>query len=525
MKFLDFINEKVSKKEVSDALKNRNIYIGAEFEFIFDMDEYTDSNMNSLYDDAVKEYQKYMRDVDESNSAIHRLDREKSELSDDIYRIKTYDIYGAENDLRDAKYELEDAEDDDEIKKLKSAIDDIEDDLDDMRLDLQNKEEELQSLEDYGYDRINYPRMYEDGPYFTYMMEIGEYGYYTSFDWFAIAADEDHPPIYPPDPPENFPDDIKEVFDNSDALSNAPFKKYKFGDYGDNPQKIGDTYWRIEPDQSLSEGGVEVISPPMRLPDFLKILPKMFSWIDLWGDTDSSCGFHVHMSVDGVDLEDSIDPVKLILFTDEDKIWKYFDTRKDNTYVISVKDKLKTKGKINKNDLKNLFKDKRLMLIDWGRDHSDSINFMNLDEGHIEFRYMGGPNYHKSLNKVIESIAIFAYNLSLACDPEFKKKEYIKKLVRIFNKMDMYIHRFAEVELDYPLKNPHPKITSDHIKIIKNVKDEHRRKFDSLRKVYKIDSNLSRKIFANKFFADLAKKELTDSLIGKLPKDIIDIIV
>jgi flagellin-specific chaperone FliS len=50
--------------------------------------------------------------------------------------------------------------------------------------------------------------------------------------------------------------------------------------------------------------------------------------------------------------------------------------------------------------------------------------------------YMGGSGYHKKFDTIKVVVAQYIYNLLLARDPNFKKKEYIQKANRILLKLE-----------------------------------------------------------------------------------------
>jgi len=73
--------------------------------------------------------------------------------------------------------------------------------------------------------------------------------------------------------------------------------------------------------------------------------------------------------------------------------------------------------------------------------HYNSVNWENVDDGHLEVRWLGGTNYHKKWKEVKEALGRFASTLIIGLDPEYKKKEYISK-VRIdtmFGKQSYYL--------------------------------------------------------------------------------------
>jgi hypothetical protein len=200
-----------------------------------------------------------------------------------------------------------------------------------------------------------------------------------------------------------------------------PFKNYDIGKYDNIKQSVGSKIWAVENDVSLGHSGIEVKSPPLTIKEFIKICPKVFDWVDKIGYTNPKCGFHVHISLKNIpNLKQKLDLIKLILFTDEQYIYKYFKEREGNKYAISMK-KNKDWFELLTNDLEKKSQ------------HYNAINWEGLsyDHGHIEFRYMGSTNYHKKWNKIQVIIAQYAYNLSLACNPNFKRKEYKLKLDRL----------------------------------------------------------------------------------------------
>jgi hypothetical protein len=218
-------------------------------------------------------------------------------------------------------------------------------------------------------------------------------------------------------------------------FSNTPFKGYKVGQYNTVSSL---KYWAIEPDSSLGSYGIEIKSPPLPMKEFVKMCPEMFKWIDKVGGTNDDCGFHIHMSLKNIpNLSKSLDLVKLTMFTDEDYIFKFFPDRIDNTYTISMKKQLSREG-ITEDDWKDFIDVKQLSNKVYSQ-HYNSINWEGLedDKQHIEFRYMGGSNYHKKWDKIKVIIAQYAYNLELACDPKSHMKEYARKISRMINKTEM----------------------------------------------------------------------------------------
>jgi hypothetical protein len=145
------------------------------------------------------------------------------------------------------------------------------------------------------------------------------------------AWEDDHPKSTEPKKPSNY-------MSSWDRNYNDFFRDLEFDEI-ENAVKnnlyhilgINVTKWEIHEDSSLSGLAAEIVSPPMPLQEFLDVCPKIFKLIDRIGFTDNECGLHIGMSLPGKMKE--VDLVKLILFTDENYLWKKFSGRETNTYV------------------------------------------------------------------------------------------------------------------------------------------------------------------------------------------------
>jgi len=373
------LTEKISKKEMDIALKNKNIRIGAEFEFIV--------NIDSVKDDWTTAWFYYHKQENEYNRYEHQLDN-------------------------------------------------FMNDFDDWKRDLNNADDE---------DKDNIEKLEPEPP------ELPDYIKYGDSDY---RPGEEIPPPIEPDVPELDHSDDEQIFKS--IIDLIPLKELPF--------KVDISYthqgmerlnnWIIEPDSSLTDGGVELISPILTMDEFLKVTPEIFNFIDRHGYTDHTCGLHTHMSIKGVHyLHDVLDPVKLVLFTDEGLIYKFFNERAKAEYAASMLKDLR-KNKINRDTLKELINMKKLDDKAVSISHYMGINMEHLKQfygeeagsSRVEFRYLGGTDYQKKWSKIRQIVGNYAHVLSISMDPEYKKKEYIHKLTRIMNKVDLVRKK---IELDH----------------------------------------------------------------------------
>jgi len=421
MRFKDFLLEKVTKKELSDTLKNDNLWIGAEFEFKLtnvSPDVSENEKMEDAYKDALSDLRDIQRDERDYVDQLNTLEKNIEELEDQI------------------NHHYEKAEDTEDENRKRYHTEKYEE----YEKQREQAESELEQLRD---EPFYYHNDYPD--YYGYWRE-----YFDTDSVYLIDNEFPHPP-HPTESDEYFGEaDFSEYGDWYDAVENvvsemsqdADFIKiYELGDYKSVTQNKGSDLWAFEYDQTISpDGGVEVKSPPMKLPEFIKILPKILKWIKKWGYTDRDCGLHFHLSLEkGV-----LDYFKVIVFTEEDLIFKYFPERLHNTYTKEVKEKLLqstpsstinvikrvSKRKVKKDDI-------NLALL--GSDKFDAINKISQDQNRVEFRYMGGSGYENKHKEIEELIKRYSFALSVGCDPEWRWKEYIQRLHRVLNKLDKHL--------------------------------------------------------------------------------------
>lgn len=556
--FVDRVDEKVTKKEIDDALKNPNVLIGAEFEFKVEDGLENSGGIQDEYNRAMQDVESYNRDVKRYEEEIYDYDKESHEMEQKLEKVKdSYDklydeLTDYENEetnvevdldsLKDSKKTLERERDgyvkdlrqekdpvekkalsieitsiNDKIKNISVDIAKTEKKLSSVRNDIKtwtkrtdklqkeidDLEDEIKNREDYRYEEIEVPYLnkQQHSDYFDYMTNwIG----YSERDLYVEPGEmADFPPEW-----EGGGGDFVESVENSGILDSAPFSDYELGEYGNFSPKPGSRTWAVESDQSLGEDGVEVKSPPMPVPKFIKeALPEMFDWINKIGYTDSDCGFHCHMSLPNSSR--GIDYIKLIMFTDEEWIYKAFSERAGSYYAKSMRNKMSDSNPINQNDIKNLFDKSSLVLKSkMAKEHYDGISLIDEREGHVEFRYMGGRDYHKKLKEIIALIGSFAYTLSMSADPEFKKKEYLHKLHRVMNRMDLYTIEVRE-EMVYFALNDMKELTDTDKKVLTKLYNETKAYKTKLASSFKMDNRTRTSMANNRAFHQGA---VTDAL-------------
>ena len=471
MRLKEYLQEKTNKKEFETSLNNENIKAGCEFEFY--LDQYNnlftssepDPHLIRLRDEAdqevidankaIDDYHKAMEDLEEEYDAngekLDEKEDKKSELEDKLSNLKD-DQMGLDN----SDDEYNDIQDQiDKIKKeIKSIDDEIYDleeeirlyDNDDKRMDLEEEYDAIPStysLSSY-YDLLN--ELYENGFWYGDIGESDDSFNQQCLNWYEDGEVQDI---------ESFigftlEDLFQEMADSGDGFDEDDVRNLIENDLG-FPFSIDG--WEVKPDESLGDGGVEIITPIEKVGDLVDIIKDVFDWIDDEGYTDNSCGFHVHMSMD---TKHEIDPLKLLMFIEEGKIYENFEDRVMNTYAKSIR-----KGHFDKlepftyDNLKTLIKKEKLDKK-MNTEKYLGIHLIELEKNHVEFRYMGGKNYHKKFDDVRNIIANYAHWLSIACDPDYKRREYIEKVARLTNYYN-YLYIFHYIQVFLKVSNNFPK--------------------------------------------------------------------
>ena len=147
----------------------------------------------------------------------------------------------------------------------------------------------------------------------------------------------------------------------------APIKVSGFRKYHSSFNVTAD-HFKIEPDMSLGMSGVELITGPLEYPNVKLVLLKILKIMQEFCRTDEKCSIHVNISFDPKKVEptktlDHLNKLKLILEIDEEMVYKYFPTRKNNFYAKSVKKIIPFKDYSYANTATNLLILNKLMLI------------------------------------------------------------------------------------------------------------------------------------------------------------------
>jgi len=219
--------------------------------------------------------------------------------------------------------------------------------------------------------------------------------------------------------------------------------------------KPDENNFKIEPDLSGGPELVELVTGPIPYVNAKIILLKILKVLDKYSRTDEKCSIHINISFennnDGKILE-NLNHLKLILEVDEELIYKYFPERENNIYSKSVKTLIPFKGfHFSTNAVEILQNNIQLPDTKYY-----GINFKTIDKGRLEWRYIGGVNYHKKTSDILSLMDYFiavtwnCLNEKLNEEDLKKLQEYLVENINIFktfSNYDDFISEFPTIDV------------------------------------------------------------------------------
>jgi hypothetical protein len=215
--------------------------------------------------------------------------------------------------------------------------------------------------------------------------------------------------------------------------------------------------WIIEPDGSLDpddrddEMGLEIVSPPLPLPETLEKLKQVLEWGNSEANayTNSSTGLHMGISIPYVGGD--VDYVKLVLFMGDEYVLDKFG-RASNTYAASAMEKLRNSMQVARRrgtltearfDPLGALELVQKNLIELAARYvqngvgTSKYTSAHIQDGYIEFRSPGG-DYLSMADRgeeedIRNTMLRFARAMQIAGSPSLERREYAKKLYKLIS--------------------------------------------------------------------------------------------
>ena len=198
---------------------------------------------------------------------------------------------------------------------------------------------------------------------------------------------------------------------------------------------VGSTHWIFTEDGSVTrkgnpdDMGMEIKTPAVPLPQFMKQFNTFIQWLRHHNAyTNERTGLHLNMSVQGK----AIDYLKLVLFSGSDKVSADFERTASEFAESNLKNM--DLEQVSKPSIYNKIKQNLLQAAaaEIENKSQDKYFQVNTHSDYVEFRAPGNDWLGRFYPLVENTIYRYAYALSIATDPDSEKREYAKKLMKLF---------------------------------------------------------------------------------------------
>lgn len=249
-----------------------------------------------------------------------------------------------------------------------------------------------------------------------------------------------------------FVDDDGEAFSESDMEQAAAYLEEETGLQvrvsGSYHGVRRGPYIIIEPDSSIQpdsgDAGAEVVTPPLPLPQTLKLFGEVVAWAKSQGGyTNGSTGLHFNIS--SPDME-RFDYLKMALLLGDEYLLKQFG-RLYNSYTRSALDKIRASlyGDSTNTRAMQIMQSLRdhthataqQLMTEWFRNPrgiSDKYTSLHWTGDYMEVRSLGGQDVLAHPDQALQGIYRIVRVWASAIDPELDRQDYLKKLYQMSEK-------------------------------------------------------------------------------------------
>ena len=244
------------------------------------------------------------------------------------------------------------------------------------------------------------------------------------------------------------------------SLSNSLNKQIRVEEKAHSDFTPSDEIFKLEPDNSGGTGMIELVTGPLPFVEAKLVIAKTLKWIRENGSTNERCSIHINLAFDGKKLGtpvniSKLDIGKFVLNFDEDKVYEAFPNRKDSVYAKSIKFIVPLSGMTQPSPERISWKN--YMFVN---EKYYGINFSKLPKDYIEFRYLGGKDYEKKYNTILNLTEHFILSLyETLMYPEYTQED-VSKLNAILEKHSGIVESYKDYQT-FKKKFPNIKLMVD----------------------------------------------------------------
>ena len=244
------------------------------------------------------------------------------------------------------------------------------------------------------------------------------------------------------------------------SLSNSLNKQIRIEEKAHSDFTPSDEIFKLEPDNSGGTGMIELVTGPLPFVEAKLVIAKTLKWIRENGSTNERCSIHINLAFDGKKLGtpaniSKLDIGKFVLNFDEDKVYEAFPNRKDSVYAKSIKFIVPLSGMTQPSPERISWKN--YMFVN---EKYYGVNFSKLPKDYIEFRYLGGKDYEKKYNTILNLTEHFILSLyETLMYPEYTQED-VSKLNAILEKHSGIVESYKDYQT-FKKKFPNIKLMVD----------------------------------------------------------------
>lgn len=247
----------------------------------------------------------------------------------------------------------------------------------------------------------------------------------------------------------------KKIEETSKELAEVLKKKIRIEAKAHSDFKPTDKEFKLEPDMSGGKGLVELVTGALPYKEARVMIINVLKWIDDNGYTTDKSSIHLNLSFDSKQIKkqnmiSKMDPLKFVLTFNEREVYKMFPERENSVYAKSIK-WIMPKIEANYFNGQNI----NPHVFDFPKEKYYGVNFEKLAQGYLEFRYIGGKDYHKKTSNILYLMDRFLVQLWDTSNNSKYTDLNLIELKRILNKN----HPFTSIMSDHTkIKDYYPDI-------------------------------------------------------------------
>ena len=251
----------------------------------------------------------------------------------------------------------------------------------------------------------------------------------------------------------------------AEAISKLVDKKVEVINKYHSKFPVSDKTFKIEPDYSGGNNMVELVTGPMNYSEAIPVMIKILKWIGENGYTTDRCAFQFSVSFDKNRRDVKIpirelDRLKFVLGMDENLVYSKFGNRANNVYTKSIKRVVPRNRYMVLENISSI--DPKMYKVPGDKYYG--ANFEKLDNGYIEFRYLGGKDYEKKITpirEIVDYIVLYLYDILSGRNSKYTKDDVqklqgmmddYKKVSKCFSNPELFLRYYPDFHIFVDLK-------------------------------------------------------------------------